>query len=364
MIVPPASAHGPSSAPTSRRRRARSCLRASRSVLSASLVLPFVWGPAAWALPTSEGIALPDWLASYRVASECPSAASFVVMVAERLSVPLADTRGGASIAVEIEGAAVGASSFAGRIHVQDGTTPASSRAVAGSACAEVAAALSLIAALSLDPSEGNASRREAPGSTGSVPDPIVDDERSVEPHDEGRASSHWAVLATLPVNGATAPNLGLGGGLELGFEPARAGLWSPLAQLGAYVLASGAVSVAGDARAHFDLVAAHGLFCPVRLPSRGPWSLRPCLDLDLGKLTGRGSGPNVLEGRSRSGLWASAGAGVQLAVDVWGPIRLGVFAAALVPLARHEFYFGPDTLAFRVPALGARGAALAGVTF
>jgi hypothetical protein len=164
--------------------------------------------------------------------------------------------------------------------------------------------------------------------------------------------------------SGAAAPGLGFGAGLELGFEPAPDGLWSPLAQLGAYVLERGAVRVAGDARARFDLVALHGLLCPARFPSSGPWSLRPCLDFDLGRLRGTGTGPGVVDGHSRSGLWASAGPGVQFALDVWGPMRVALFAAAVVPFARHEFYFGTDTLAFRVPALGGRGTALAGVMF
>jgi hypothetical protein len=274
--------------------------------------------------------------------------------VERRLSVPLARARAATRLGVRITAQSDGV--FAGAIDVTDegGTT---TRVVEGASCAEVAEALSLIAALGLEP---NGVRDRTPASAPLSPLAGGTRDRA------GRIAAlmRYEALALGLFHGAAGPGGALGAGVAFGLESLRG--WRPAFRLGAYWGASARVAFAGgDATARFTLIGAQGVFCLVRFPSAGLWGFRPCVELELGRLSGTSAGPAVLGAGTRSGLWASAGLALRADVDVWGPLRASIAASAIIPFTRHDFTFTPDaTRAFRVPAFGWRAAALLGVTF
>jgi hypothetical protein len=68
-------------------------------------------------------------------------------------------------------------------------------------------------------------------------------------------------------------------------------GLWSPrLAVAGLRFTGPEATLSDGQLLTRFDAWIANASFCPLRLGSGEPWSLRPCLDVDAGRLTASGS--------------------------------------------------------------------------
>jgi len=340
--------------------------RAGRARLGLSLASIVVVACAtrlARAEPSQNGA--PAWLAGYHAAATCPELRVFLGAVERRRSAPAAPANERLRVNVAIEAGAGAA--YSGAIEVSDGPEQ-TRRVVVGADCAEVIEALSLIAAMGLDAGARSpvvehgaslaAPARAAESDTGAareaVPLPAdADDELTLG----------FGALAV--ANGAAAPGaaLGLGGALALEW---RAGGWQPALLVSAFRASGDDVSLAqGTARARFELLAGAAQLCPLRFPARGLWALRPCLELELGQLSGTSSGSAVRGATTRSGLWSSANLGVRGDADVWGPLRLSASVAAVVPLARHEYSFSPDTTtAFRVPALSIRVAALVGVFF
>lgn len=150
-------------------------------------------------------------------------------------------------------------------------------------------------------------------------------------------------------------PELGFGAALSLDW-PAR-GYWAPTLHVGAYRVQSREQSVgAAGIQARFELIAAHAVACPLRLPARGIWSLRPCVELDVGELAGAGEGIGLMRITDREGLWASSALSLRGEIEPWAPLAISASVGAVLPWTRHEFYFFPDTVAFRVPELGFRG--------
>jgi hypothetical protein len=158
-------------------------------------------------------------------------------------------------------------------------------------------------------------------------------------------------------------PELGFGAALSVPW-PAR-GYWAPWLSLGAYRVQSSELSVGtAGIRARFELIAAHVVACPVRLAANDFWSLRPCVELDLGQLGGEGDGTALTSNTQRKGIWASSALSLRGEVTPWTPLSISTSIGAVLPWTRHEFYFAPDTVAFRVPKLGFRGTLEAALMF
>jgi hypothetical protein len=102
-----------------------------------------------------------------------------------------------------------------------------------------------------------------------------------------------------------------------------------------------------------------------LRLGGGDPWSLRPCLDLDAGRLTATGSGRGVIHPHERHAPWASGGLSLHVAVTPFGgPVQLATTFGGFLPFVDHEFYFSPNIEAFEVPAVGWRASARASAAF
>jgi len=310
----------------------------------------------------------PGWLDRYDVAPGCPDASAFGAAVERRVSRPLGMAFEGLRVAVEIHREDVGGSrNFLGQLHMTEAAAR-STRSVEASSCAELVEALSLVAALSAraapgeqmstTPLSGPPSRSPALASElhDQAPPPVT-----AIASDALTLGPAFFVLMQSAV--APRPELGVGLGLTLSL-PAR-GPWAPWLQLGGYRMQSDELPIEGSAvRAHFDLSAAYAMGCPIRIPARGAWSLQPCVDTDLGRLSGAGKGSAVTHTTRRSGLWASTGLALRAEVAPFGPLRLATWLGATVPWTRHEFFFAPDTVAFQVPRVGWRGAVSGAVMF
>jgi hypothetical protein len=290
-------------------------------------------------------------LASYEVDPSCPAQDVFGARVLTRLG-ERGLVAGGVQLGVEIvrRTSAEQQGVFEGRLHAREEGAMASTREVQGASCAEVIEALALLAALSLE-TRSMASATE-PVEPPPVPDPPAN-------------SMRWRIgpLALALAQSAAAPEGALGAGVGVGLQTPAYGALQPWVMLSVYRTVSSSAALPDSvAQANFHLTAVYAVGCPVRWPAMGWWSLRPCVDVDVGRLTGRGLGSERIE--TRRGLWASAGLAGRGEVHVWGPVWLAALVGAVVPLARHEFYFAPDAVVFRVPAIGWRGAGFISLLF
>jgi hypothetical protein len=137
------------------------------------------------------------------------------------------------------------------------------------------------------------------------------------------------------------------------------------LVSAGRYAVASESVPFAGtSATTEFDAVLASASACPLRFSARSRWSLRPCLEVEVGRLSVAGSGPTLVEALEQRALWLSTGLSLRGDVVFWGPLHLSTSVGGSVPLARNEFFYAPDLLAFQVPALSWQATGSLAVTF
>jgi hypothetical protein len=291
-------------------------------------------------------------LTSYQVPDGCPVRAAFEAQVLSRLTGRSASA-GQLRLGVEVvQDGSAAAAPFSGRLHVGDEGTMANTREVHGASCAEVVEALALLAALSLETrAEPEAARVES----AAVQAPEVP------------PAARWTKgpLALALAQSAAAPEGALGAGVGVALQAPAYGVLTPWLMLALYrTLKSSASLPDNSASATFTLTAVYVVGCPVRWPATGWWSLRPCMDFDLGRLSGRGLDSTQTEIETQRGLWASIGLGGRAEINVWGPVWLAALVGAVVPLARHEFYFAPDAVIFHVPATGWRGAGFVSLMF
>ena len=253
-----------------------------------------------------------------------------------------------------------GPQALLGRLRVTDADGRTSTRDVQASSCAELVEALSLVAALSAEAAgsgdESNASPLSGPPlETGELAAAAVDRPPTpgvTPPSDTLRLGPTLFVL----MQSASTPKPAFGIGLGLSVAWPRLGVWAPWLQFGGYQLRGGEKETSREGvQAEFALLAAQAVASPLRWPARETWSLQPCVELELGSLVGRGRGSAVALPKSRSTWWGSTGLALRAELAPWGPIRLAAAFGATVPFSRHEFFFAPDIVAFRVPALGWR---------
>jgi hypothetical protein len=307
----------------------------------------------------------PAWLVHYDVAPGCADHDAFQQGVRRRVTRPLdvafAELRLGVSIT---RAATLGSRSLVGKLDITDAAGLTSSRELHGSSCPQLLEALSLLAAVAADAAHAmNAAPLSTPGEQPAVNSAVSGRLAAEPPRDVGtrpyappEGFRAGPLLYAVLQNAATPdPELGFGAALSLDW-PAR-GYWAPSLQVGAYRVQSRELSVGpAGIQARFELLAAHAVACPWRLPARGIWSLRPCLELDVGVLGGEGNGAALMRSADREGVWASSGLSLRAELSPWTPLSISTSIGAVLPWTRHEFYFAPDTEAFSVPRLGFRG--------
>jgi len=301
----------------------------------------------------------------YHVARECPARSAWDRALAARLPRSSAEQRTRAlTVEVRREPARSGAD-YVGTV----GAPSARSREVRGSSCAEVLEALALIVALGLEQPDS------APEPLPPEPQKVSGWELSPEqalalsevprptpaaPQARARVRIGLAAFVLSEAIASPGPSWNYGVGAIVRAERSD---WQPWLLAGVYRGGSASARIRGaTATAHFERWAAQAVACPLRFPARAPIGLRPCLDLDLGHITGRGLG--VDRPREPTALWASTGAELRLDGSPWRALELSAMLGAVVPLSRPRFYFRPGVTALEPPVLGLRAGALANLSF
>jgi hypothetical protein len=325
---------------------------------SALLLCAWLWTPSALATEN----------AGYRAPASCPEESRWLAALAERVSEDDArllarqlrvhithgheQMRAPSTVGSTSLNGYTGTLASVGRTGVE--------REVRGQTCAEVIEALALVAVLTrgvdAPPTELPAdsgwalTRAQALALAEGEPPPAAPPTAAVR--------MSWGLSAFTWFGSPTAPQPAFNYGLGVHGEWSGAA-WQPWLMLGAYTGAAQRVRApGGTAEARFRHFALQAVGCPWRFPRGAALGLRPCLDLDLGRLSGEGIG--VASARRRSWPWLSAGAELRLE---WAPlagIQLAAMLATVVPLIRPRFYFLPELTSFEVPSVGFRaGAAL-----
>jgi hypothetical protein len=300
------------------------------------------------------------WLERFDVVTGCPNANEFRSAIARRVSLPLDAAFDGLRLELSIEAEASSTpQTLLGKLTITDRGAVSSTREVRASACGELIEALSLVAALGADvarrgrPSDAPLSAPSDTTGSAAAPEDLSVTALVSTPPDTFRIGPELYVL----VQDVATPDTELGIGLGLSVALPSRGLWAPWLELGGYRVQSDETSIgAASIQARFALIAARAVVCPLRLPARGIWSLQPCVELDIGRLSGSGGGSAITRPTEQGGLWASSALSLRAELEPWAPLRLSASFGAVVPWTRHEFFFAPDTVAFRVPALGFRG--------
>jgi hypothetical protein len=315
-----------------------------------------------WALRVSAcGLALSASAAAaapaYDVVEGCPPRHTWTAALRERLPEALRERVATVDFSVRI--ARAGAGAYDGELGSVSAPATAPRR-VRGRSCAEVAEALTLIAALELQrapaPPAPQPNPAEAPRETGAQGPEDTSGARRDAMVDIGATALVWLQPALGPE--PLARNFGIGA--TLAFRSER---WQPWLLLALSWGRGEPVNVRrGGATARFERRLAHALGCPLRFPHATPVAVRPCLGVDVGQLRGEGTG---LSGKTQSSsIVASLGPALRLEWSVVEQLELGAQLGGVVNVARPRFYFLPEVTAFEVPAFGAQGSVSASLVF
>jgi hypothetical protein len=335
-----------------------------------------VWG---WLLFCSDALGAPsparvesvtaqqnfDDRAGYRVPPECPDRARWHATLQARLPKGSAAEHVSQRLSIEIR--REGAAQYIGTI---DAAADAKAREVRGASCAEVLEALGLIAALGAEPSpvgapEDTGGATAASGwelSPGAALALTEEDQSQPAPAPAPSAQPRFGLGAFALLETAAAPGLSANYGLGASMEW-RAGTLEPLVFAGIYWGVAERVPVPGSsALARFERWSTYFVGCPTRFALHSAVAVRPCLDLDVGQLTGEG----LDVGRARRSHAPLVSSGLELRLDwkPWPSLQLSGMFGGVVSLARPRFYFRPQQTSFEVAPFGLRAGALASVLF
>ncbi len=362
-------------------RRSRVCGAA------AALVLALVGAPGeVLAGPELSGSLAAD--VSYSAPPGCPEQEFFEHELLLR-GVRLEPSDMGAHLRVAVRRGGAG---YSGRLEIAGIEPPLAAREVTGVQCSAVVQALSLSAAIALEPflqsedvgegavggaaadigheagadveqgakpgplnpdgslstsAEGAVERPEvAPPLV--VPEPTVYDGASSfwgsrEPSVPWRpaVAARWVAALPVDVEGA------FGAGLGVALQPASATAWSPRVEVGGQFVRTGWFGT--DASARFTLLLAEFSLCAAGLGSE-VFVFRPCLQLQGGVLSA--GGHNISNAERVVSPWGAVGVGGELEVSVGGAWAASLRGGALRPLLPHIYQLGaePRTVAETPP--------------
>ena len=306
----------------------------------------------------------------------CPDEESFAAQLRERVP-HVALTRDVDALRLDVS-VKVHGPRFEGRFVVHEADGSVSRRAVLGATCEEVVSAVTLIAALALEP--------EAPSR------PTTDEAVARGVTDPATASDARGATTTVGSDGQppavtrSAPDASASGGPErVEGADARGGAASlsvgahagASSRMGGTVLASASlfVDLHGATQAVFDPAlrvrferSGSGTAMAPRGGGQFTWTLgsvelcptawsvwrvrvSPCARVDGGALAA--DGQDVQPSRSDVRVWLSAGAVGRARFHVAGPVYAELEETAFVPLVRDRFYVAPDVTVFRAAPLG-----------
>lgn len=301
---------------------------------------------------------------SYDVAPDCPDQAAWRDALRTRLTEKLRRAAAMHDFTVKIERRP----SREGMVYLgqlaQLSEPDLEPRRVQGTSCQDVVEALSLIAAMAA-PVAAPSENPEAPSgrwvSTAEQEQALArEEDTGLEPELALQPVRVGAVGFVL-FQSVAAPRLAadLGLGISMSWQTES---WQPWVLVGVY-WGGERIRVPGTAaEARFDRWSSHIVACPLRLPHSSALAIRPCLDVDVGKLNG--AGIDVRGAAQTSALWASAGLELRLDWSIWERLELGAMVGSVVALARPRFYFVPEFTALEVQGAGVRASTSASLIF
>jgi hypothetical protein len=238
----------------------------------------------------------------------------------------------------------------------------AAERRLRGATCAEVAAAVVLVAAITIDPSVALGAPPPPPPPAPPPPPPPAPSPAPSPPPPAPPAVALAVGVQAAAQSGIAPSASGVGRAfVELLLRPAADGPLRPTVRLAAVrALAQETETAAGTA----ELSMSGGRLdvCPLRLPLVGPLELRPCAALDVAAHLGAGT--RTVKAASETRAWIAPGALARASLRVVGPLVVEAEGGATFPLLRYRFYFGPDVTAHSAPAASLTGSIGVGLSF
>ena len=306
----------------------------------------------------------------YVAARGCPDESAFVADLRARVP-QIALARDDDALGLEVR-VRRRAERFEGRIAVRERGASPSQRTVEGDSCAEVVAAVTLIAALAVDPSaraalgaaaSGDASAANVRTQPTSEPGPAaqVISRAAAPPSDvsgaaqRGEVPRDRALTSSLLVGAHVAGSSRLTGtvlpsaALFVDLASTRRGLLAPSVRLRVERSARGTVTAIRGA-GQFTWTVGSLELCPIAWIA---WRLRVsmCTRVDAGAVAAEGR--DVQPAVSGARPWLSGGAVLRTRYHVAGAIYAELEETVFAPVFRDRFFVAPDVTVFRAAAAG-----------
>jgi hypothetical protein len=230
-------------------------------------------------------------------------------------------------------------------------------REVPGQSCIEIVDGMALVAAVTMDPDLARAEARTpetAPQPCGVASTKTSDSRPApcarVVPRPIQAAHFRVGAGVGIGLSQGLAPDPAIGAGVFVEVSRSHPTAWAPAVRVSLHRFESPLVDTP-IGQAELTLTGGRISGCPVRLPARSAWGLRPCLSLEAGRLEGVGLG--VISARRETGLWIAAAPIARLELNLLRMLWIEAEGGPLFPIIRHRFVFKPDTTVHEVPALG-----------
>lgn len=294
----------------------------------------------------------------------CSSADALAQNIARRAPHARAANAGEDAVTFHVELDAEGGGS--GRLRMTEPDGHATTREVHAANCREASEALTLIAAVLLDPllAVDDLPARPVPSAVSAAP--MLSKPIPPVPRAASRSGAHWrfGAAAGIALGTAVAPRMALVESIEVHALLVRASWLEPLLALSFNRAAPQGVRVpVGDSS--FSWSAARLVACPFALRWLEPLTLHVCSLFEAGALRARGQSSEGV--RVKVMPWLALGGEARLEWAPVPPLLLQLEAGVTSPLARGRFLFEPEdaeNTAFTVPAAGVRAGFGLGLRF
>jgi hypothetical protein len=242
-----------------------------------------------------------------------------------------------------------------GRVMILDTDIPFGTRRVEADTCADVADALALVIALSIDPHASSPpvpAPKPAPASDPVEPRPSAEPASDEPPRESGSTNQRGGLFAgaDFAVTYGVAPSALLTASPYVGWRSSAEGIFDPTIRL-ALVHATDDGHPVPTGSADYAWTAGRLDLCP----TDWRWSsvrLIPCARIEGGVLTVAPHDVGLPERRVRP--WFAAGLLARAQWSFLRPMFLDADVDVLLRATDDRFYFVPDTTVYRVPIVGA----------
>jgi hypothetical protein len=246
-----------------------------------------------------------------------------------------------------------------GRVTILDADIPTGTRRVTADACPQVADALALVIALSVDPHASPPPEVAPKPPPGTAPDPLALEPSIQQPTDKPPRASPSAderrglfVGVDFAVTYGVAPAALLSSAPYLGWRSSAEGILRPALRF-TFVHATDSGQPAPSGSADFAWTVGRVDLCPADW-SWSSFGVTACARIEGGALAVVPYGVELPEKRVRP--WFAAGLLARAEWSFLRPLFLDADLDVLLRATDDRFYFVPDTTFYRVPVVGGSG--------